>query len=64
MLVFRAEIYKIANREDPDQSASSALFAYAILADNFLEILERAGCFDLTVFLMPCDSQCSVASSQ
>ena len=49
MLVFRAGIYKIANREDPGQSASSAPFAYAILADNFLEILERAGCFDLTV---------------
>ena len=38
MLVTTAEINKmlvrLAHREDPDQTASSALFVYAFLADN------------------------------
>ena len=38
-------------------------FCYSVLCVLHLNGEERAGCFTLTVILMYCDSQCSVALS-
>ena len=37
------------------------ILLFSTLCYNHLDGEERAGCFDLTVFLMSYDNQCSVA---